>query len=420
MYLEPPSRIAVLGAGPSGLEAGLYARYLGYHVTIYEQGEIAQAVLAWGHVRMFSPFRMNRSPLGLAALSAQNPDYTPPDDEELLTGREWRDRYLLPLAQSDLIAGNLRMANRIVSVGRQSLCKQEQPANPARARDPFRILIRDRDGRERVEPASAIIDTMGVGSRPNWLGPGGCPAVGELASTDSIEYRLPDVRGGDRMRYENQRILVVGSGYSAATNVVALAELAQAAPQTAVTWITRRSNTASAGPIPEIEGDALDERAGLTRRANQLATSVDSPVNHRPATWVESLERDPVTETWTVSLGGAQAGPHVFDQVLANVGFRPDREPCRELQVHECFASEGPIKLAAELLGQASVDCLKMIGGDASSLVSSEPNYYVLGAKSYGRHSQFLVAAGLTQIRDLFTLIGGRPDLDLYDSATAL
>ena len=83
MHLEPPSRIAILGAGPCGLETGLYARYLGYQTTIYEQGEIAQAVRAWGHVRMFSPFRMNRSPLGLAALQAQNPDSDLPIDNDL-------------------------------------------------------------------------------------------------------------------------------------------------------------------------------------------------------------------------------------------------------------------------------------------------------------------------------------------------
>jgi 2-polyprenyl-6-methoxyphenol hydroxylase-like FAD-dependent oxidoreductase len=88
MAIETPARIAVIGAGPIGLEAALYARYLGYDVDVYERGRVAENLLQWGHVRMFSPFGQNRSPLGLAALKAQDPAWQPPGDDELLSGRE--------------------------------------------------------------------------------------------------------------------------------------------------------------------------------------------------------------------------------------------------------------------------------------------------------------------------------------------
>ncbi len=40
----------MLGAGPIGLEAALYAITLGMDVTVYEQGEaIAANVRAWDH-----------------------------------------------------------------------------------------------------------------------------------------------------------------------------------------------------------------------------------------------------------------------------------------------------------------------------------------------------------------------------------
>ncbi|MEC7408834.1 MAG: hypothetical protein VYB72_08465, partial [Planctomycetota bacterium] len=38
--LDPPGKIAVIGAGPLGIEAALYGRYLGYDVTIYEAHEV--------------------------------------------------------------------------------------------------------------------------------------------------------------------------------------------------------------------------------------------------------------------------------------------------------------------------------------------------------------------------------------------
>ena len=72
MFVEPPATIAVLGAGPIGLEAALYARFLGYDVLLFERGNVAENVRQWGHVRMFSPFHMNATPLGLQALGAQD------------------------------------------------------------------------------------------------------------------------------------------------------------------------------------------------------------------------------------------------------------------------------------------------------------------------------------------------------------
>jgi hypothetical protein len=125
MAIETPARIAVLGAGPIGLEAALYARYLGYDVDIYERGRVAENVLRWGHVRMFSPFGLNRSSLGLAALKAQDEAWTAPSDEELLSGREFAKAYLLPLAQSDLLGPGLHEETEVVAVGRDGLLKGE-------------------------------------------------------------------------------------------------------------------------------------------------------------------------------------------------------------------------------------------------------------------------------------------------------
>ncbi len=43
-----------------------------------------------------------------------------------------------------------------------------------------------------------------------------------------------------------------------------------------------------------------------------------------------------------------------------------------------------------------------------------EPGFFIIGAKSYGRDSRFLIHLGLEQVREVFTLIEGRPELDLY------
>jgi hypothetical protein len=78
------------------------------------------------------------------------------------------------------------------------------------------------------------------------------------------------------------------------------------------------------------------------------------------------------------------------------------------------------MRLAAALGENASADCLDQQTHGAASLVNPEPNFYILGAKSYGRNPNFLFAVGLEQIREVFTLIGDRETLDLYAGATRL
>jgi len=423
MAVDTPAKIAILGAGPIGLEAALYARFLGYEVVIYEAGShVAEAVRQWGHVRMFTPFGMNRSPLGLRALHAQDEGYAPPGDNELLTGREWIERYLAPLAQTDLLADHLRLGTRVIRVGKGEIHKGEMPGHDDRGDWPFRLLVRGPDGTERLEEADLLIDATGVfAAPPKWCGYGGIPAVGEmdLRESGAIEYRLPEILGRDRSHYSGKHTLLIGAGYSAATNAIALARLIREMPGTRVTWITRCEGPAAAGgPMTVITGDRLPERERLAREANALAADPATGINYWPGNVVEAIEATGSGEqpSFQVLLAGPQEGKHAFDRIIANVGFTPDRSLYEELQVHECYASFGPMKLAAALLGSESADCLDQKTCGAKTLLNPEPNFYILGAKSYGRKSNFLLSVGLQQIREVFTIIGDRETLDLYGS----
>ena len=158
-------------------------------------------------------------------------------------------------------------------------------------------------------------------------------------------------------------------------------------------------------------------------RANELASGED--VEHFPATAIVAVEYRSDTDDFEVELSGGQNGKLVFDRIVANVGYHPDNQIYSELQVHECYATGGPMKLAAQLLTQSgggssgdSADCLDQTSCGSASLQNPEPNFYLLGSKSYGRNTQFLLSIGLEQIRDLFTLIGEREDLDLYKTVS--
>jgi hypothetical protein len=314
----------------------------------------------------------------------------------------------------------LRTQTTVIAVGKEEMLKGDMPGHEDRGDWSFRILVRDAAGNERVEFADAVLDCTGVFGQANWLGEGGVPAIGERALRERIEYRLPDILGKARDRYAGKLTLLIGAGHGAAANAVAIAALMEQAPGTRLTWITRREGPAGAiGPIQEIANDPLPTRRELARAANSLTqggpavpVGHESPIDvnpqrmsdgdHRTTFWPATVVRRIATSEaggLEVELAGRYAGKLQVDEVIASVGFRPDTNLFAELQIRECSATQG-------FLDASSVG--------PERLLHPEANYYILGAKSFGRRSGFQFVDGLAQIRDAFTIIGDRATLDLY------
>src|ERR1019366_4658256 len=135
-----------------------------------------------------------------------------------------------------------------------------------------------------------------------WLGPSGIPALGESQAEPHIAYNLIDVLGDAKKDYVNKSVLVVGSGYSAATTVSNLAKVAQEHNTTWITWITRASMTQ---PLRRIANDPLRERDRLAVQANNLATRADANVEFRASTFVESIEPQLNNQNFRVVLKSA-------------------------------------------------------------------------------------------------------------------
>ncbi len=404
-------RIAVIGAGPIGLEAALYAATLGADVRVYESGPAAASVAEWGHIRLFTLFAMNHTPLGQRTVEAMG--HSLPDDDAELTGAEWRETYLLRLAEAPSLAGRVLTGSRVVTVGRGDLLKDQPMGAAERGSHPFRLLIKG-DAGERYEEADVVLDCSGSYTNPNWLGVGGVPALGETDAHGEIVYHPIDVAGAQRAKYIGRRVLLVGSGYSAATTITALAELRAEDSSTDVLWVTR-----SGGPDPvhRVEDDALPYRAQLAETATRLANESGSGVEWLPRSGISAIERLPDGGFAVEIATAARPRREEVDSVIANVGYEPDDSIYRGLQIHECYASRGPMKLSAALLSataEAGGDCMKVGSLGSEALANPEPDFFILGMKSYGRNSLFLLGNGYEQVRDVFRLLTGDENLDLY------
>jgi hypothetical protein len=390
--------IAILGAGPTGLEAALAAVETGHPFTIYEASpSVAGNVRAWGHVRLFTPWEMNVSPRMRRHLETAGREV--PGGSECPTGNDLAGKVLEPLAALPEIAPHLRLGTRVLGIGRQGLLKHEEIATPERGRHPFRLLLSD-GSREWTETADLVLDATGTWGSPNTLGDAGIPAPGERALAGEIRRDIPDLPA-EKEGWAGKTILLAGAGHSAQTAVRALAELATEAPGTRVIWALRNPEPAWGTH----DGDPLPDRASLAGAAAELAEGASPAVEARRGAVVEEIAK--LNGRFQVTLRNG-VGPETVevDRILSLTGAVGDHGLYRQLQVHECYATCGPIKLSAALLGAGSSDCLTQTTHGADTLTNPEPGFFILGAKSYGRNNTFLMRIGWEQVGEVFGLLG--------------
>jgi len=394
---ERNPRVAILGSGPTGLDAALAAADQGWPFTIYEAGARAAAnVRSWGHVRLFTPWSLNVSArmarhLGDAGVAV-------PDGDACPTGDELCDRLLDPVAALPKVAQTLRTGARVVSVGRRGLLKHEEIATAERAAQPFRLLVSHDDGGEELAEADVVLDCTGTYGQPNSTGDGGIPAAGETALGHRIRRTVPDVTA-EAQEWAGQAVLVVGAGHSAQTAAADLAAFARRHPGTEVVWAVRSKNPTWG----EVADDSLPARAALVARSRALAGGDDAAVRLERGVVVEALhERD---GRLAVTLRNGSATEVVVDRIVSLTGGVGDAAIYRQLQVHECYATGAPINLSAALLGAAGGDCLQQASHGVDALRSPEPSFFILGAKSYGRLNQFLLRVGWVQVDEVFAAL---------------
>ena len=205
-----------------------------------------------------------------------------------------------------------------------------------------------------------------------------------------------------------QRTLLVGAGYSAQTAARDLRELCSQHPDTDVTWAIR----SEAPTLGEIENDPLPGRADLAASARGIVSAAtggsteDPGIRVRLGCSVEGLRRASTgIEVTLRSSVARQLETVVVDRIIALTGYVGDHTLYRQLQVHECWATSGPMKLSAALLASSSVDCLDQTSQGADTLENPEPDFFILGIKSYGRNSTFLMQVGRQQVDEVFALV---------------
>lgn len=382
--------VVVIGAGPVGLAAAVHLLERGLTPLVFERGTTAGAtVSAWGHIRLFSPWRFNIDAASRRLLEGNG--WVAPRETALPFGSELVSEYVEPLSAA--LSTHVSYDSRVTAVSRFGIDKTR---TKGRDEQPFLVRVEGPDGDQDVL-ARAVIDASGTWHQPNPLGQAGLPAHGSVDASRFTTAPLPDVAGADRPRFEGKRVIVVGAGHSAANTLLSLGQVAKATPETRIYWAVRGSGAAErlygGGDL-----DGLPARGQLGSRLRQLVE--DGIVELRTNFAITSLAAG---ESLTVTTTGESVE---VDVLVPATGFRPDLDILRELRLELDPAVEAPRALGP-LIDPEFHSCGTVPAHGADVLAHPEKDFYLVGMKSYGRAPTFLLATGYEQVRSVVAAIAG-------------
>ncbi|MCG3087553.1 FAD-dependent oxidoreductase [Sporosarcina cyprini] len=380
--------VAVIGAGPIGLAAAVHLKERGVSFFVLEKGEVSANVRSWEHVTLFSPWQYNIDEAGKRLLSYT--DWQEPDGEKIPTGKELVESYLLPL--SEVLAPNIYTNHEVISITRDGIDRMK---STNRSSQPFLLYVETPNGLKEMK-AKAVIDATGTWGNPNPVKSNGVWLRTEKELASIIDYHIPNIEASKNL-YANKRIAVIGGGHSAINSLLNLVALKEKYPNTSITWILRKKRVEDA-----FGGGSNDELAARGELGVRISDFVrDGYINVITPFLIKRIHKQN-----GVVLESQHNKLEPFDRLIVNTGNRPNYEINRALRFEREAITEA-VSAIAPLIDPNEHSCGSVPAHGEKELRQPEPNFYIVGSKSYGRAPTFLMATGYEQVRSVVAYLAG-------------
>ncbi|WP_087974816.1 NAD(P)-binding domain-containing protein [Oceanobacillus rekensis] len=383
--------IVIIGAGPVGLAAAAHLIEYDQGFLVLEKGsKVADNILEWGHVQLFSPWEFNINEAAKKLL--QKTDWVEPKADKLPTGKELVDEYLEPLSNHPQLKERILYNAEVTNITKKNTDKMK---SNSREQQPFILYVNLNGSIKKVE-AKAVIDATGTWSHPN------PPFADGVWSNEALKGKshthIPNLLE-EQAVFKNKHVAVVGSGHSALNTLIDLAKLKNKFPNTEISWIIRKKHVHEA-----FGGEANDElqaRGELGKQAHQLVDH--GLVNVLTGFYVEEItEKNGHFEI----KGTNEEILNEVDEIIVNTGARPDFSFLNEIRLGIDPAVESTRELAP-LIDPNLHSCGTVRPHGEKELRQPEHGFYIAGVKSYGRAPTFLMATGYEQVRSIVAYLAG-------------
>lgn len=389
--------VAIIGGGPIGLAAAAHLVQRHQPFILFEAGNhVGTSFLDYGHVRLFSPWEYNLDPASKTFLLEAG--WSEPVAKRLPYARDIVNEYLKPLSELPKFKPYIHLSSEVIAVGREDIDKRK---SAKRNETPFVLHVKS-NGKIEEFRARAIIDASGTWQQQNPIVSSGYHLSSELEASSQIFYGIPDVLKKDKERYLGKRTVVVGSGHSAINVLINLGKLKQEDPSTSIVWILRKQHVAEAFGTPK---DKILGRFQLGESIQRLVN--DGDVEVFTPFQIKDIKRSSHLSMDIIGVmdGNEKVIPQI-NEIISNTGSRPNFNFLREIRYSHDAAIECASRLAEIIYPKKGI----VPPHGEEYLRQPEKDFYIIGAKSFGRASTFFLTTGYEQARSVVSYLTGDMD----------
>lgn len=325
---------------------------------IFEKGsQIASSMREWGHVSLFTTWEESMDVVVKKLLANNNIEL--PVENTCPTGGEFVKRYLKPLTNIDVIKRNLFTNTEVQSITAQNETDEAQ----------FRIEYVQRNTPKMVE-SKVVIDASGSWGNFNSI-------TDQDFINSKIYYGIPSI-GYISKNYQNKNLAVIGNGHSAMNSILAI----QQNSNSKIDWIIR-SEKAKFG-LSKVGG-----------RSSELEQSIAALIDSGSIRLINNFDTDKIEVSQSSkyllsSVNKLNSGP--YDYVIANTGAIPNYQILKNINLDLDSKFQTASKLANQI--DPKLHSCDTVSYTFADTIITHQNYYVVGMKSFGKASNFLLSSG--------------------------
>lgn len=352
----------IIGAGPIGLAMAIRLLKSNKPFTILEKGfSVGSNMLDWGHIHLFTSWKDSIDPVSLEFLKENGIDFSLSDS--FPSGAEYVKDFLMKL--SNLIpSDSIKFGSEVKSINYIAETKE------------FEIRYQ-KGNAAKVVMSEAVFDASGTWSQPKVI------FNDQHLFTDKIYSGIPDTNYIKSLP-ENSQIAVIGSGHSAMNSLMEIASNSNHK----LTWLIRNDAPRFGQSKVGGKSDFLEKKVAELIKDKRIELKSGFSIKSAEGK-DDGFLLKPINNT----------EPLFVNRLISNIGAFPDYSILNGFNIELDESLMIPLKMVDRIDPRLhSCDTVSFLFEE--TIITNVP-YYVIGMKSFGKASNFLLSKGFNVLDEI-------------------